>query len=185
MIKKVVAIFLLVVISQATLGVYAAWHFPGTAVVDHSTFYGTAEAAGFGGNTEFSVINLHLFTQPGSGLTALCVNPGGNIAPGQNLVNIDISQTSPNLNPDKNGNASWSFTIPLLPSTAAAGCPNGKWSVKGLKGTLFATYTGKEYKTSDPGTLFALATLGFRCNIDESVNTHTTCVQIFETAQTF
>jgi hypothetical protein len=183
--KKLVVILLLVVLSQATLNVYAGMHFPGTAAVDHSTFYGTATVEGFGGNTAYSIVNLHLFTQPGSGLTALCANPAGNIAPGQSLINVDVSQTSPDLHPDQNGNASFSFTVPLLPSTKAAGCPNGKWQVVGLKGTLFATYTANEYKTKDPGTLFALATLGFQCTIDESVNTHTTCVQIFETAQTF
>jgi hypothetical protein len=185
MVRKIVVILLLVVVSQAPFAVYAGMHFPGTAAVDHSVFKGTAAIEGFGNNTAFSTVNLHLFTQPGNGLTALCVNPGGNIAPGQNTVNVDISQTSPNLKPDKNGNASFSFTIPLMPSAKAAGCPNGNWRVAGLKGALFATYTGKQFKNKNPEELFGLATLGFQCNIDESVNPVTTCFELFETAETF
>jgi hypothetical protein len=183
--RKLIVLVLLVVIAQATFVAHAGMHFPGTAKIDHSTFIGIAEVEGFGGNTAFSTVGAHLFTPSGGGLTAFCVNPGGNIAPGQKIVAIDISQTSPNLFPDTNGNASFTFTIPLLPTTDGAGCPNGNWSVGGLKGTLFVTYTAKEYKASSPGTLFALATLGFQCTIDEAVNPVTQCVQIFETAETF
>src|SRR5262249_570781 len=143
MVRKLIVLILLIVIGQATLVAHAGFHFPGTAEVDHSTFNGTAGVEGFGSNTAFSTVNLHLFTPLRGGLTAFCVNPGGNIARGQNPVIVDVSQTSPNLHPDQNGNASFSFTIPMLPSTKDAGCPSGKWSVAGLKGTLFATYTGK------------------------------------------
>jgi hypothetical protein len=175
----------MVVIAQVTFVANAGMHFPGSAKVDHSVFQGIAEVEGFGNNVAFSTVNLHLNTTAGGGLTAACRNNGGNIAPGQNILPIDVSQTSPNLFPDQNGNASFSFTVPLLPTAAAAGCPNGNWTVVGLKGTLFATYTARQFKASDPSTLFGLATLGFRCDIDELVNPVTQCVQIFETADTF
>lgn len=180
MIKKLFVIFLLVVISQATFTVFAGMHFPGTAAVDNGTFNGTARVEGFGNNVGTSTVSLHL---AGSGLIALCAGSYGGSVPGAHPVNIDI--TSPAVNPNRNGNARFQFTIPLLPSPADAGCPANKWNVVGLKGTLFATYTAKEYKKKKPDELFALATLGFQCNIDDSVNTHTNCAQIFETAQTF
>ncbi len=182
MIRKLVVSFLLVVISQATFAVYAAMHFPGTATVDHTTFNGTATIEGYGSTTAYDTVNLHLFTASGSALTILCSNQGGNIAPGQISLAPDISQTSPNLVPDKNGNASFAFSIPLL-SNPANICPNSNWSVLGLQGTLFATYTGDQFNSS--GTMLAQATLGFQCNLDASVNPVTTCFKIFETSKTF
>lgn len=181
MIRKLVVAFLLVVISQATLAVYAAMHFPGTATVDHSTFTGTASIEGFGSTTAYDIVNLHVFTNSGSPLTILCSNQGGNIAPGQITDAPNLTASSPDLIPDKNGNASFTFNLALLPNASNI-CPNGNWTVLGFKGTLFATYTGEQFNSS--GTMTAIATLGFQCNLDASVNPVTTCVKIFETSQT-
>ena len=183
MIKKLIVGILVVVVSQTTLLVFAAMHFPGTATVSHTTFYGTAAIEGYGSTTAYDNVNLHLFTKAGSQLTILCANQGGNIAPGQITIAPNISQTSPNQVPNKNGNASFSFTIPMLTSNGAGICPNSNWSILGFKGTLFATYTGNEFNSS--GTLLAQATLGFQCNLDASVNPNTTCSKIFETSKVF
>jgi hypothetical protein len=180
MVRKIVLIILLVIISQAPFAVYAGMHFPGTAAVDHSIFQGTAKVSGFGNSTDTSTVSARLL---GNGLTALCSDSYGHIAYGKYPINID--QSSPELHPDRNGNAHFTFTIPLLPTPKESGCPKDKWQVVGLKGTLYPTYTAKQFKKNKPDKLFGLAKLAFRCDIDETVNPRTNCVELFETKETF
>jgi hypothetical protein len=73
-----------------------------------------------------------------------CVNPGGNISPGQNkvLFTASASQDIP-ANELKNGNLSFSISAPGTAPTATpqqAGCPNGNWSTQ-LASIVFGNVT--------------------------------------------
>lgn len=66
--------------------------------------------------------------------SVVCINPGGNIAPGQPLVlPIDIA-TSQFLNPSKNGRADYSIPAGIQgilddpDPNGEVDCPNGNWS---------------------------------------------------------
>jgi hypothetical protein len=63
-----------------------------------------------------------------------CVNKGGNAAPGQNPVAATPGSTTQELDSsDKNGRdtvtVTATVTAPATPTSQAAGCPNGKWTV--------------------------------------------------------
>src|SRR5215813_3215534 len=144
MFKKLVVVALLVVLSQASFAVFAGLHFPVTADVSNSAiFNGTAGISGYGSNTDFVQVTLHLSS---NNLVALCRNQGGNIAPGQISESLNVTQTSPFLTPAANGNYFFQFQpVNLVPSLDAAGCPNGNWTVAGVKGTLTGNFHAKQY----------------------------------------
>ena len=61
--------------------------------------------------------------------TYVCTNPGGNVAPGQPVVNQNVTGPKQNITP-RNGQISFSPTIPPpTPPSAATECPNAKWTV--------------------------------------------------------
>jgi len=64
--------------------------------------------------------------------TALCINPGGTVAPGQNPATVTLTGTQniPSTQV-KNGNVAFNVTT-VGPSATwrEAGCPNSNWSVR-------------------------------------------------------
>jgi|FLYN01.1.fsa_nt_gi hypothetical protein len=130
---RLICIF--VIVASVFLTVYAGLHFRGAAGWSSGSLVAVADISGFGNNTGTVTVTLRAW---GSGLTAFCQNRGGNLAPGQNPVNVNVS-TSQVARPDKNGSATVTFHVNLLPSTRAAGCPNGNWRVVDLIGTINAS----------------------------------------------
>ncbi len=146
--RSLIPVVFFVVILAAT-SAYAGLIFVGGASIGSGSLVATAQIAGFGNNTDTTSVSLNVY---GTNLTAMCQNKGGNLAPGQNPINVnlDITQT---VSPDKNGTASTSFHVSLLPTWGNAGCPNGKWTVVGLLGYLRVTLTAFDTATGDSDTL--------------------------------
>ena len=118
----------------------------------------------------------------GSGLTAWCQNNGGNIAPGQPTVSVDVdSAKATNAFVDANGN--WAIAeqihielLPVVNTDPSTGttwkknpyCPNGNWTVVDLTGNIIVWgslyYTTSISNASDPSTWGShLMTVGYRC----------------------
>jgi hypothetical protein len=124
------------VLAVVAVGVFAA--FSAVAIADSAHFIGTptctkslstgltcsGKAAGLGnGPTEA------FLTADSVSATYECVNKGGNVAPGQPVVESSVTGPAQTITPH-NGQISFSPTIPppATPS-AASQCPNGNWSV--------------------------------------------------------
>ena len=91
--------------------------------------------------------------------TYVCVNHGGNIAPGQPIVEQAVTGPKQTITPH-NGQISFSPTIPPpTPPSAKTECPSGKWTVR----LTSLTYTnvvlhiqqppGTDVLTSELGTI--------------------------------
>jgi hypothetical protein len=59
--------------------------------------------------------------------SVVCINPGGNRAPGQDTT-VNVSGTVSNLEV-KNGRVNFSVTT-TAPTVTSAACPNGKWTAR-------------------------------------------------------
>jgi hypothetical protein len=73
-----------------------------------------------------------LVTAIANGLvTSVCVNKGGNVAPGQNVVNAQVTGQG-QFPSDQNGNVNVNLVTdpPAAISAKQAGCPSGNWTVK-------------------------------------------------------
>ena len=103
-------------------------HFIGTPSCTKSLTTGltcSGKAAGLG--NEPAVVFL-----TASSVTAnyVCVNHGGNVAPGQPVVTQNAEGPKETIAPH-NGQITFSATLPVpTPPSAATECPNGNWSVK-------------------------------------------------------
>jgi len=131
---KFVAILLTVaILSVSALTVLARLHTIGGAGFNSGSVIIDVTLAGYG-NSELS---FDAFIT-GTDLQATCVNKGGNIAPGQELVSIFQTVSNQTVEADENGNATVNTTIDVAGQVDArdAGCPNGKWSVNGLTGLI-------------------------------------------------
>jgi len=102
-------------------------HFVGTPSCTKSTSSGltcSGKAAGLGNGP-----TLAFLTASSVQATYVCTNKGGNIAPGQPVVNQNVTGPTQNITP-RNGQISFSPTIPPpTPPSAATECPNGNWTV--------------------------------------------------------
>ncbi len=154
--RSLIPILALVFILVAT-SAYASLHFVGGASIGSGSLVANAQIAGFGNNTDTASVSLNVY---GTNLTALCQNKGGKIAPGQNPVNVDVDRTE-SVSPDRNGSASTSFHVSLLPTWSEAGCPNKNWSVVDLLGYLRVTLTATDTATGDTDTL------AYECYVNE------------------
>src|SRR6478735_9055297 len=102
-------------------------HFIGTPTCTKSLSTGltcSGKAAGLGnGPTEA------FLTADSVSATYECVNKGGNVAPGQPVVESTVTGPTQTITPH-NGQIRFSPTIPPPPTPSAASqCPNGNWSV--------------------------------------------------------
>lgn len=140
------------------LAVYAGLHFVGTTSFGYGSLKATADISGFGNNTDSVVVTL---SATGSNLTAMCQNKGGNRAPGQNPLSVNVNR-SQTVAPGRNGSAYVNFEVSLLPSAVEAGCPNRNWTVTDLYGTLNVTLNAVDTATGSQ------ASQSFVCVVDEA-----------------
>lgn len=106
----------------------ASPHFIGTPSCTKSVSTGltcSGKAAGLG-NEPASVF----LTADSVTATYVCVNRGGNIAPGQPVVTQDVTGPTEVITPH-NGQITFSATLPPpTPPSPATECPNGNWTVQ-------------------------------------------------------
>jgi len=119
----------------ATQAVAQSPHFIGTPTCTKSLTTGvecTGKAAGLGN----SPTNAFL-TADSVRATYVCVNRGGNVAPGQPLVFQNVQGPTQHITP-RNGQITFDATIPPpeTPSPREV-CPNGNWSVSLTSLTYF------------------------------------------------
>ena len=103
-------------------------HFIGTPTCTKSTSSGltcSGKAAGLGNGPTAAFLTASSVTA-----TYECVNHGGNVAPGQPVVNQNVTGPSQSITP-RNGQITFSPNIPPpTPPSAATDCPSGKWTVR-------------------------------------------------------
>ncbi len=104
------------------------FHSGPTATVSGTSVCTSANVSGLGNE------NIVVTISADYAATTTCRNKGGNVAPGQPLVEDDVTTTSAPIEP-KNGRAQISFcSTAVQPSAfdlppASQVCPNGNWSV--------------------------------------------------------
>jgi len=102
-------------------------HFIGTPTCTKSLSTGltcSGKAAGLGNGPTAAFL-----TAESVSATYECVNKGGNVAPGQPVVQSTVTGPTQTITPH-NGQIRFSPTIPPPPTPSAASqCPNGNWSV--------------------------------------------------------
>src|ERR671931_2085876 len=103
-------------------------HFIGTPTCTKSLTSGltcSGKAAGFGNGPTNAFLTADSVTA-----TYECVNKGGNVAPGQPVVEQNVQGPTQNITP-RNGQISFSPTIPPPPTpSSSTTCPNGNWRVR-------------------------------------------------------
>jgi hypothetical protein len=125
----------------------AAAHFIGTptlSVANNGNLSVSGKAAGLGNDPVSAFLTADSVTQE-----VVCVNKGGNIAPGQGTETTTVVGPSQTINP-RNGQITFrtvTLAAPALPSADEAGCPNGNWSVR----LLSLTYEGVTLHIQDAG----------------------------------
>jgi hypothetical protein len=109
----------------------------------------------------------------GVNLTAVCRNNGGNIAYGQNPVNIANITVSQVVAPDGQGNAQGDFHIDVIAASGItwdiAGCPNKNWTVTDLLGHINVHLVATDGTFTD--------TLDYSCFVNE-INRIIACTQL-------
>jgi hypothetical protein len=102
-------------------------HFVGTPTCTKSLSSGltcSGKAAGLGNGPTAAFL-----TAGSVSATYVCQNKGGNVAPGQPVVNQNVTGPAQNITP-RNGQITFSPTIPPpTPPSPATECPNGNWKV--------------------------------------------------------
>jgi hypothetical protein len=111
-------------------------HFIGTPTITKTAsgdLVVTGKAAGLGQSTVSAFLTADSVTQ-----TVICVNHGGNTAPGQGTSTTNVVGPTEQITP-RNGQITFNVTLqaPALPTAEEAGCPNGNWTVRRLS----LTYT--------------------------------------------
>jgi hypothetical protein len=146
--KFFTTLIVLVILASSALTVWAGLHFSGGAGFGSGSIVIDAELAGISGGRSATVTAT---VTSGAGLTAVCRNKGGNIAYGQNAVNVTGLSASQTVSPDRNGSATVHFRINLTQgvSARAAGCPNGNWKVTDLLGGVNVNLTATDGRFTD------------------------------------
>jgi hypothetical protein len=103
-------------------------HFVGTPSCTKSLSTGLTckgKAAGLGNGPTQAFL-----TASSVSATFVCVNHGGNVAPGQPVVESAVTGPAQNITP-RNGQITFSPTLPPPPTpSASSDCPNGHWTVR-------------------------------------------------------
>jgi hypothetical protein len=126
------SIAVLLAMLMLVLSVSAAFaqspHFIGTPTCTKSVSTGltcSGKAAGLGNGPTLAFLTADSVTA-----TFVCVNHGGNVAPGQPIVTQNVTGPTETIAPH-NGQITFSPTIPPPPTPSAkTECPNGNWTVK-------------------------------------------------------
>jgi len=126
------SIAVLLAMLMLVLSVSAAFaqspHFIGTPTCTKSVSTGltcSGKAAGLGNGPTLAFLTADPVTA-----TFVCVNHGGNVAPGQPIVTQNVTGPTETIAPH-NGQITFSPTIPPPPTPSAkTECPNGNWTVK-------------------------------------------------------
>jgi hypothetical protein len=178
MFRKWVVLLLLVVLCSSTLVASGSSpHFAGgTSLADGALVF-SGKLAGLGNSSYTAQLTGY------ATVTALCQNKGGNIAPGQNRVQVSVSVSSAPFTPDTNGSAditlvaqdpATSLTPPPLPTAQQAGCPNNNWKVVGFQSGS-TLWTGAQVNVMDTATQQNVLTLNYSCTGSEATFS---CVQV-------
>lgn len=123
---------LVMVVAILALSVSAVFadspHFIGTPTCTKSLTTGltcSGKAAGLGNAPSAAFLTADTVTA-----TYECVNHGGNVAPGQPIVEQNVTGPTQTITPH-NGQITFSPTIPPpTPPSAKVECPNGNWTVR-------------------------------------------------------
>ena len=84
----------------------------------------SGKAAGLGNSPSAAFLTADSVTA-----TFVCQNKGGNVAPGQPVVENNVTGPVTNI-PASNGNITFTAGIPAPPTpSSASDCPNGNWKV--------------------------------------------------------
>jgi len=126
------SIAVLLAMLMLVLSVSAAFaqspHFIGTPTCTKSVSTGltcSGKAAGLGNGPTLAFLTADSVTA-----TFVCVNHGGNVAPGQPIVTQNVTGPTETIAPH-NGQITFSPTIPPPPTPSAkTECPNGNWTVR-------------------------------------------------------
>jgi hypothetical protein len=125
----------------------ASPHFIGSPAIAKSTETGltvTWKAAGLG-----NLPSGAFLTADRVEAQSTCVNPGGNVAPGQPLVFEDVQGPTTTI-PPSNGNITFTVTLPPPPTPDPDDvCPNGNWSVRLDSLTYFGVVLHIQQGTTD------------------------------------
>lgn len=120
--------FLVAILLAAPAAQAQSPHFIGTPSCTKSTTDGltcSGKAAGLGNEPAFVFLTADSVTA-----TYVCVNHGGNVAPGQPVVTQDVTGPTQEITPH-NGQITFSATLPVPPPPSPkTECPNGNWSVQ-------------------------------------------------------
>jgi hypothetical protein len=132
MLRRILFLFtvpaiLLASILSATAAQAQSPHFVGTPTCTKSLSSGltcSGKAAGLGNGPTQAFL-----TASSVSATYVCQNKGGNVAPGQPVVEQSVTGPAQDITP-RNGQITFSPTIPPPPTpSAASDCPNGNWKV--------------------------------------------------------
>lgn len=132
MLRRILFLFtvpamLLASILSATAAQAQSAHFVGTPTCSKSLSTGLTckgKAAGLGNGPTAAFL-----TADSVSATYACQNKGGNVAPGQPVVEQNVTGPVQKITPH-NGQITFSPTIPPPPTPSAANdCPNGNWTV--------------------------------------------------------
>jgi hypothetical protein len=148
---------LLASILSATAAQAQSPHFVGTPTCTKSLSSGltcSGKAAGLGNGPTQAFL-----TASSVSATYVCQNKGGNVAPGQPVVEQNVTGPAQTITP-RNGQITFSPTIPPPPTpSAAAECPNGNWNVV-LTSLTYTDVTlhiqqppGTDVLVDNPGTI--------------------------------
>jgi hypothetical protein len=130
-------------------------HFVGAISCDKSLSTGltcSGKAAGLGNGPTQAFL-----TADSVSATYVCQNKGGNVAPGQPVVNQNVTGPAQDITP-RNGQITFSPNLPPPPTpSSAVTCPNGNWKVV----ITSLTYTNVILHVQQPpGTDVLTASLG-------------------------
>jgi hypothetical protein len=152
--KLVVATSLMIGL-MATSALAASPHFVGDFTISKSLSTGltvSGKAAGLGNGPVEAFL-----TAESVSATYECVNKGGNVAPGQPLVQSGVTGPVQTITP-RNGQITFTVTLPPPPTPSSADtCPNGNWSVRLLSltysGVVLHVHQGTTDLEADLGTI--------------------------------